>query len=459
MSGPSLPRLLAADLRRRRTLLAGGAVGVALAMGLTVFLAALGLGLRGAVLSAMFPFDRLEVAPRPLELGLWVLKVDLGSDAIRPAQLERLAELPGVDAVHERSVLTVPGLARGGGPILGAGFRTEIVADGLPEGAVAGDLPEGVRFLDPEQAGSSPVPCRSDSDCPPPEWCRGGNRREDGECRAPVPVVVSRNLAELYDGVLRRAFQLPKLDLEKARGIQLWVRFGESWFDRRTTGAAPVDEKIQVAGFSDLAVPLGVTMPLETVRRLNTRFAGEREGRAVHGAVLDLASAADAPRIMAAVEELGLEVSDRGARRASALTAVLLAGLVTVGGAVLVVAVLAVGHLFALLALVRRREIGVWRVAGARPWQLLAVLAGQGALVGAVAGAVGAGTARLLGVAVDAAVGRALPMIDLLPETVFAGWWGLAAAAVVVGAAASALGAAIPSWSLVRVEPAALLRD
>lgn len=460
MRAPSLTRLALDDLWRRRRLLGGGAVGIALAIGLTTFLAALGTGLRSAVVDSMFPLDRLEVAPKPLALGMWVFQVQLGSDTLDPARLEQLAAIPGVTAVYPRSVMTAPGVLRGGGPILGAGFRSEIVADGLPAAALADDLGANEpAFVDPDELADRATACEADSDCPTAWWCRRESNRAPGECRATIPVVVSRQLVKVYDDVLRRAFRLPKLDLESAQGLELWVRFGESWVDRRRLQADPVDERLRIVGFSDLAVPLGVTMPLATVQRLNRRFEGERAGQAVHGAVLALDSPRHAAAVMAAVEALGLEAGDRGARRAAGWLAVLVAALLVIGATVLAVAVLGVSHLFALIVTVRRRELGIWRVVGARPWQVSAVLAGQGALVGGAAGLVGGTAARLAALGVDAALGHWVPTADLLPPSVFAGWAWLLPAAVAVAAAAAAVGAAAPTLGVVRTAPANLLRD
>ena len=98
---------------------------------------------------------------------------------------------------------------------------------------------------------------------------------------------------------------------------------------------------------------------------------------------------------------MGLEVRDRGARRAAFATAVIMVVLALVGGVLIAVAAAHIMHVFYLVVMVRRREIGLLRAVGARRGDIRLLLVAEAAVVGIVAGVLGLATALAAGVAAD----------------------------------------------------------
>lgn len=446
-----LRRSVMDDLRRHWRPLAAGGLGIAISVAALTFFLALGLAVRGVLLGEVFPVDRIEVVRPSTDLDLLALRIELGGDTLDAADLSDLEAMPGIAAVYPKMRLLVPALATGGESLIGAGMQTELVADGVDPALVGDEL--GDAFHDPTVP-SPPVgrPCRGAADCGPGTVCVGASGRGPGQCREPIPAIVSDQMIELYNGAFRRAYRLPKINPDALVGLGVEVTFGAS--SLRPSRSRVVRERVVLAGFSDAAIPLGVTLPLGFVERLNRELGPAGAADGFHSAVLELEPGADAARVIEAVEARGLEVRDRGALRAAAVTDTLLAVIAVVGLVVLAVAAIHVMHVFALLVMVRRREIGVMRAVGASRGDVVSLLLSEAAAVGLAAGLVGVGAARLVAWVADRALASSVPDFPFKPESFFAFEPWLAAVVVALAAVACVVGAVAPILSATRPDPA-----
>jgi hypothetical protein len=450
---PGLRRLIATDLGRHGRRLVASSLAVVIGVATMVLLVALALGLRGVLLGEVFPVDRVEVAPASRSLDLLALRFELGRETLTEEQLAVLRGLPGVSAVYPKLNLLFPALASGGESLLGATLQTEVVVEGVDPALVAGDVTGGFDWVPTERQ----VPCRSARDCPEGSYCGDGRYGTAGLCRPYVPAVLSRHLLELYNGSIRRAYGLPRLNPDFAVGLKFEVAFGASTL-RAPAGGRVVRERLRIAGFSERAIPLGLTLPLDFVRGVN-RSLGADEGGAPSAAILDLEDRRVLPEVVERVADLDLEVRDRGALRAATLMAVLLAVAGLLGGVVLVVATVAVAHAFYLVVDRRRRELGVLRAVGARRSDIRAVILGEAGVVGALAGAAGAAVALGLGRTLDVLGARHIPDFPYKPDSFFLFPWWLILGAFLLGVVAALAGAILPAAAAARRDPADVLTE
>jgi hypothetical protein len=436
MSPSATIRLAAVDLRRHWRRLGGAAAGVAIAMASLVFLLALGLGLRSTVLDKIFPLDRLEVAAEGRSLDLFAVRLPLGGDTLDSKTVAELMSIPGVRRVYPKMKLTVPAVASGGGWLLGSALQTELVADGIDPELVADEV--GPAFRAPDLEGSSS--CRSDRDCGGDGYCARAGTEAVGTCRAYIPAIVSHHLVELYNGSLRRAYRLPELEPERLIGVTADLSFGASMV-RPGAARAVVREKVRLVGFSDRAIAIGLTLPLDVVRDLNVRFSTPKAADEYHSAIVELEAPQDAAGVIAAIEGRDLLVSDRGARRAADSLALLMAVLAAVGATVLAVAAISVGHAFFLTVAGRRRELAVMRAVGASRGDIRRVVVLEAAVLGATSGAVGVALAAAAAAMVDRLAATWVPDFPYRPDSFFVFDPWLLAGAVAVAAAAACIGA------------------
>jgi putative ABC transport system permease protein len=435
MMGRGWYRAVTADLRRHWRHFAAAAFGIVLGVAALAFFLALGLQIRQVLLSRVFPSDRIEVAPRSADLDLFALRLDLGRDALSQTDLDGLAEIDGVSEVFPKMRLMAPAMASGGATLFGAGMQTEIVADGIDPGLVQEEV--GPTFRDTFEDGSD-RPCTSDRECGDGAYCDASRNSGGGMCRAYLPVVVSPYIVELYNGAFRRAYSLPKLNPDALKGLTFEMTFGASTL--RPATRPPIRRLARLVGVSDRAIPLGVTLPLGEVERINRLLVSDEAGKRFHSAVLGVTSQSAVPRVVEAVEARGLEVLDRGVRRAAFGTAIVTAVLGLAAAVLIALSAAHIMHVFSLIVIIRRHEIGVLRAVGARRSDIRKLLLTEAAVVGALAGSAGLLVAVIGAAVADRFAASHVPDFPFKPDSLFAFSPLLAAAVVGLAVAACVLG-------------------
>lgn len=452
MIGRGWARAVVGDLVRHWRHFAAASVGIVLGVAALTFFLALGFAVRALLLANVFPADHLEVVPRSADIDLFALRLDLGRDSLDEQALDELGEIRGVDAVYPKMRLTVPALASGGDSIFGAGMQTEIVADGIDPQLVAEEV--GRTFWEVE-AHTTAVPCVRDEQCGDGSYCGDALSPEPGVCRSFIPALVSPYVVELYNGAFRRSYGLPKINPDSLTGLVFEMDFGASTV--RPSASRPIREKIQFAGVSDKAIPLGVTLPLGVVRRINMALDSPAAGKRYHSAVIEVGSKDAVAGVVAAIDGMGLEVRDRGAQRAAMVTAIIMVVLALAGTILIVVAAAHIMHVFYLIVMVRRREIGLLRAVGARRTDIRRLLVLEATAVGVVAGLVGVFVAVLAGVFADSLAATRIPDFPFKPDTFFAFSPWLLASVLVLAVAACVVGALPPSYRAASGDPSEAL--
>lgn len=452
MIGRGWTRTVVVDLLRHWRHFAAASFGIVLGVAALTFFLALGLKARGLLVTQVFPQDYLEVAPRSADIDLFALRLDLGRDALDPEALAEIASVEGVDAVYPKMRLTVPALASGGESLFGSGMLTEIVADGIDPELVSDEV--GDTFYEVDALRMS-TPCRRDDQCDDVSYCDVSRSFSGGVCRPYIPVLVSPYVVELYNGAFRRSYGLPKINPDSLVGLAFEMEFGASTF--RPSSLPPVRERMRLAGVSDKAIPLGVTLPLGEVRRINMALASPEAGDRYHSAVVEVGAKDDAPAVIDAVEEMGLEIRDRGARRAAFATAVILFIVALVGGVLILVSAAHIMHVFYLVVMVRRREIGVLRAVGARRGDIRALIVAEAAVIGFAAGFLGLVVAVAAGAAVDRFAAGELPDFPFKPESFFAFTPILLASVLALAVIACIVGALPPAYRAASGDPSEAL--
>ncbi len=160
---------------------------------------------------------------------------------------------------------------------------------------------------------------------------------------------------------------------------------------------------------------------------------------------------------MNGVERLGLEVRDRGVRRAALVTAIVIVVLGLVGIVLIAVAAAHIMHVFYLVVMVRRREIGLLRAVGARRTDIRRLLVSEAAAVGLAAGLVGVAAGIAAGAVADILAASRLPDFPFKPESFFDFSPWLLASVVALAVAACVLGALPPAHRAAAGDPAEAL--
>lgn len=417
-----LAQLVSINLRRDLRGAFLSALGVAAGIAALAFFVALGGGVGSVIRTRVFPADArlVEVVPPKVSVGLF------GGGKLDDEAVARLRAIDGVAEAHRKMQLRIPAVSRYDGIFFGQRLRMglEILGEGVDPGLLGDDL--------------------------------GGKSFEDRGEGAPIPVVVSTRLLEIYNKSFAKNRGLPALSSAMLGGFQFPVSYGRSF----VTAAAAAGDKViaqdsVLVGVSDRAMLQGITMPLESARRLNARFGEDAKS---YSAVVLVARTPDAvPKITQAVRGMGLEIDDTEAKlaeRVGAAVAITTAALALLS--LLICGLAAVNIALTLGAAIRNRskEIGILRAVGATSRDIGALVVGEAAVIGGLGGLLGAAAARLAAFGVDAAARSFLPEFPFKPESFFAFPAWLLAGGVLLGVVAALLGAYPPARRAARLDPA-----
>jgi ABC-type lipoprotein release transport system permease subunit len=417
--------MVALQLRRDLRGAAFSASGVAIGVGALVFFVALGLGVGRVVRERIFPADAslVDVVPPRLSLGAIV-----GGGTLDQPAIDRLAALPGVAAVHRKMQVRVPAVSRYDGAFFGANLRmgVEVLAVGVDRGLVDRDVQLGA-FEDPGPG-------------------------------QPIPAVMSSRLLEIYNRTFAPARRLPQLSPSMVVGFTFPIELNRSYVAGQAAPGPTTSAQAQVVGVSDRAILAGLTIPLETARRIN-RAAG-LDAATYTGVTLQARDPSSVPSIVEEVKRMGLGIDDQERRlseNAGAAVAVTTSALALLS--ILICALAGVNIAHALFAQVRgrSREIGILRAVGASRADVRRIVLAEAAAVGALGGLGGTLLAVAFALAVDGAARRWLPPFPFKPESFFQFPAGLLVGGLALGVVAALAGALLPSRHAASLDPARTL--
>lgn len=427
MKPAALLGLAVRDLGANKSRAVVSMAGIALGVAVLLIIAGLGLGARDLVLEEVvraLPLDTIEVVPRTIDLG--IVKVNagglLGGIKIDAATLERLRALPHVAAAYPKLEVDLPLGAEGGMYLFKRRLHTDLFMTGLP-----------AELLAPEV---------------------GGDFKDRTDY---VPVVVSDQLIEVYNSSVAPAVKGPQLNAQTLKGFRFDLVIGRSMM-LGTRGAKKEGvEKAVVAGVSRYAMRFGVTVPLETARRILRDYAVDPT-ESYASILLKADSPASVPAITDAVKNAGLSVDETAERTGNILGAA--TGLASlVGLLVLALAALNIAHSFFASLSERRRELAIMRATGARRTDLVGIVLAQAVLLGLVGAVVGGVAAVVVAQLIDWAARVFLPSFPFKPESFFSMPASLFAWATLAAVVASALGALWPAVRAARTQVARALAE
>ncbi|MBK7829884.1 FtsX-like permease family protein [Nannocystis sp.] len=451
-----LTRIVGANLRSNAVHFLLASIGVIVGIAAFAFFLALGAGVRSVVLGKIFPLDQLEVVAKTLSLDLGPLSLGMASDVLDDASADKLRTIPGVRGVYPKMKLTVPAVAVGGKQLIGNDLRTELIVDGIDPGLVADEI--GPAFHDPPAVtpGSQPQSCKQDKECGA-GYC--GRPREGGPtlvCREYVPALVSHHLVEIYNGSLRRAYSLPRLNPEFLIGLSVEMKVGASMVEASARDAL-LYERVKLVGFSDKAITLGLTLPRGYVAGYNVHYGTPEAATRYHSIVVKVVAKDQVAAVAKAIQELDLEVTDSGAEQAGMLITVFVLVFSLLSTIIVGIAAVNIMHVFFMLVYERQREIGIMRAVGASRGDIRLIILGEAACVGLAAGTVGVLLAWAASVGFDAVSANYVPDFPYKPTTYFMFTWDLVLLALGFAAGFCVLGAWLPARRAARMDPAAVL--
>jgi len=323
----------------------------------------------------------------------------------------------------------------------------------------ASDDPEVLRghVMPPPGLDPSGVPDR----CPAGTYCATDSVLvATGACEAPIPVLLSPFLLEIYNRVAATALDLRRLSgLEVLLGVPFAMMYGESYFVEDDTREHHAIRRCRVAGFSPKAMDFGVTMPIGAARRANAQLRGRDAASEYTSVIVTTARNEDLPRVIDDAKVLGLVPAPRSeeARKAANMLLILTLVFALVSLVILGISAINITHTFLMLVTERRVEIAVYRAVGARLRDIRLLVLGEAAALGAVGGVVGVGVAWVLGRLVNVVAASVLGRVPGAPSDLFLFTPWVVLAGLGCAILFAFVGAWVPSGRAARTDPATVL--
>ncbi len=280
-------------------------------------------------------------------------------------------------------------------------------------------------------APNPPVPCDREDDfyCEDKEHSYCDMR--DRKCHHRIPVIVSPTLLEIFNSSFAASHGLPRINeglanfIRKQGGyarMRFTIGLGKTYVAGSTTkiDARPRDMEGYLVGINNKAMSIGMTIPIEYVKRWNLEYQGETEAKKYSSIVVmvkDKENIAGFSAWLRNTEKLELEDS-QGERFAMAIfivtTLFVFISFVIVG-----ISAINIAHTFFMQVSERRREIGLLRAVGATRADVRLIILGEAGFIGLIGGTLGVGFAYGAAQLVDWASAKFLPAFPFKPETYF----------------------------------------
>ena len=223
-------------------------------------------------------------------------------------------------------------------------------------------------------------------------WCDPARRA----CAQPVPVIVHPLMLEVFNEQIRTIARgsrgpgrrLPRLEEASVRGLVFDGLLGRGFLGESEQLEAAGGERrvrLRVVGVSEMALPLGVTLPLSIVSDWNARYHDpmRAQGHDAVVVILDRAAAMEAV-LEEAERELSLVLAPREAqmRRFIGVLEVVYGGLAGVLLVLLLLSTLHLFHTFSMATAERGAEFGAMRAVGARRVDIVGLVLAEALAIG-----------------------------------------------------------------------------
>jgi ABC-type lipoprotein release transport system permease subunit len=452
-------RVVFQDLfRGKRSFILSG-IGIAVGIASLSFFLALGQGVKKLILGKIFPADQIEVIPPSSDFGSIMNIFGASGRRIDEEYVKAIRKIEGVKQVYPKMKFAFPARAWGGRYLLKRDIYTEVIADGIDPKLIEKEIPKQMEFKDLKDKASLRK-CHTDRDCPKSEYCQS---LQDGKrCNLPVPAVVSKYLLELYNKSIAPQNRLPqmseKLILNFARGFTFNVELGRSFLGRRAPKGIPRRIRVKLVGFSDKAIDIGFTIPLEYVKRFNQEYAGKEAANTYSSVIVKVKDKADLTHVSTKIRQtLGLEIKETAEKKIGRIITILTLVLTLISIMIIIIAAINVSHTFYMIVSERKREIGILRAIGASKNDIRNIVLMEAGIIGFISGLFGLFMALGGAKICDLISQYYIPEFPFKPKTYFDFSWLLCIGCLSFAFLFSEVGAYFPARHAAKIDPATAL--
>ncbi len=429
--------------RKFRALLASFSIAIGTAS-MIIF-----LGLSNGIQQATFseiekksPLTQITVTPNIKKTGTISLLKHSDKNKLTDETIKRITSISGVKNIYPE--IQYNNFASLEIPIFGMTLATETMAFGVPTEFIKNDLKS------------------------PEIW----NKAEE-----PYPALIPRKLLDFYNLAIAGPQNLPSLSEENLIGQDLtFLPNYSSFFPNSISKSANV--RLEVVGFSDKVNLVGITLPLEIVKKLNEQYATEspaqtetevvpitdREAQTTPQNYLELFvetdNAANTVAIAKEIEKLDLRTTyfQKNLQDVDAKFTYLRISLGAISLIILLTAAISIISTFLATVSERTKEIGLFRALGATKNHIKKLILIEAGIIGLLGSTMGIIFGLIASKIIDKIALQQLAQSTFTPSTIFSITPELILSSLLFGTLLSILAAYIPAQKAANISPMEALK-
>lgn len=405
--------------RKFRTLLASLSIAIGTAS-IIVF-----LGLSNGIQQATFseiekksPLTQITVSPNVKKTGTISLLQHSDKEKINDETIKKISSISGIKTIHPE--IQYNNFASLEIPIFGMTLATETMAFGVPTDFIKNDLSTAETW----------------------------NKNTE-----PYPALIPRKLLDLYNLAIAGPQNLPFLSEENLIGKELiFYPNYSTFFPSSNDKTAAV--KLEVVGFSDKIGLIGVTLPFEIVKKLNTEYANSTSENYLE-LFVETKDASETTDIAKEIEKLGFRTTyfQKNLQDVDAKFTYLRISLGAISLIILLTAAIAIISTFLATVSERTKEIGLFRALGATKNHIKKIILIEAGLTGLIGSSIGTIFGLIGSKIVDRIGLDQLTQTTFSPETIFSITPSLILGSIFFGTLLSILAGYIPAQKAANISP------
>lgn len=373
--------------QKSRTLLT--IIGMTIGIASLVLFLALSNGLKQIIFQNIVehtPLTQITVQTISQKKGFLSLLPETEGKKLNPQAIEEISNIPFVESVYpEISYQRFSSIQVN---IFGKAFQSDAMIFGLPYDYLDEDLKKNI------------------------------TREEWDNPSEPYPALISRRIIDLYNFTVAPTNNLPSFSEETLQGKEFLLLPGYSSF--LSPGQLPSKSiRVKIAGFSDKATLVGVTIPFKTVQKLNA--LDEPASEVYTKLFVNVDRAEHVANVMAELEKRGFAARSTFEDLAQVENNMRLVtlGLSLISFIILGVAGLMIANTFLSSIQERLREIGILKALGASKKQIRKIFLAEAGMLGSISGFLGILLAVIAGIILDRIILQTLPEFSVKPSSFF----------------------------------------
>ncbi len=351
---------------------------------------------------------------------------------ITPQNMADIEKIPHVTKVYpEMNYGNVSSLQIS---IVGQTFQTDTMIFGMPEEYLADTL------TTPELQN---------------EW----NNATQNYPAQPYPAILSSRIIDLYNFTVAASSKLPHLTEQELTGLDLKLLPDQSTFFN-SVNANTNPETAKLIGFSDKTSLIGVTLPIDVVRKMNQQLDPKYQDSYLQ-LYVEVDSADHTDEVQQTIDKMGLDTTStqQQIQTFEQNFRFISLGLSMISFVILIVAGLMIANTFFSATSERKNEIGIFRALGASRTNIQMIFLTEASLLGILGGVVGIIVGLVGEFVLNIIAQKILPDVTNKPASIFLDNWLTLLGIFLLSIFLSTFFAFIPANQAAHLEPLDALNE